>query len=96
MERGFYGEQIERLFSIFPREQVLILTADGLREQPGESLWQVADFLGIARAGAVEHRDVHVGREVGAQLAAEDADYLRGLYARDMAWLTSLTGVSFW
>lgn len=96
VERGFYGEQIERLFSTFPREQVLVLTADGLREQPGESLGQVANFLEIPRGGAVEHRDVHVGQEVGVQLAAEDRAYLRSLYAHDMARLTSLTGISFW
>lgn len=96
VERGFYGEQIERLFSIFRRDQVLILTADGLREEPAATLGQVADFLRIPSHGAVEHRDVHVGREVGGPLAAEDIDYLRGLYARDMARLDALTGVSFW
>ncbi len=95
VERGFYGEQIERLFSMFPREQVLILTADGLREQPAETLGQVADFLGIARGVSVEHRDVHVGREVGGPLAAEDVAYLRELYERDMIRLKNLTGVSF-
>ena len=95
VERGFYGEQIERLFSIFPREQILILTADGLRERPSESLGRVADFLGISRGGAVEHRDVHVGREVGGQLTAEDAAYLRDLYAVDMERLRGLTGISF-
>lgn len=95
VERGFYGEQIERLFSIFPREQILILTADGLRERPSESLGRVADFLGISQSGAVEHRDVHVGREVGGPLTAEDAAYLRGLYAVDMERLRDLTGISF-
>ena len=96
VERGFYGEQIERLFSIFLREQVLILTADGLREHPAETLGRVADFLGIPKGGAVEHRNVHVGREVGGPLAAADVAYLRGLYERDMIRLKNLTGVSFW
>lgn len=96
VERGFYGEQIERLFSIFPREQVLILTARDLRTQPDGSLGRVADFLGIPRSGAVEHRDVHVGREVGGPLAADDATYLRSLYALDMERLANLTDISFW
>ncbi len=95
VERGFYGEQIERLFSIFPREQVLILTADSLRENPGDALSQVADFLGIPRRGAVAHREVHVGREVGAQLAADDAAFLRDLYACDQSRLKDLTGIGF-
>ncbi|HEY9217008.1 MAG TPA: sulfotransferase domain-containing protein, partial [Phenylobacterium sp.] len=33
VERGFYGEQIERLFSVFPREQTLILRSDALELQ---------------------------------------------------------------
>ena len=95
VERGFYGEQIERLFSILSREQVLVLTADSLRADPGAVLGQVADFLGTPKRNAITHREVHVGREVGAQLAADDADYLRGLYARDMQHLGALTGIEF-
>lgn len=95
VERGFYGEQIQRLFAIFSREQVLILTADSLRADPGCVLGQVADFLGAPRRGAVKHREVHVGREVGAELEADDAAYLRDLYARDMGRLKELTGVQF-
>ncbi len=95
VERGFYGEQIERLFSLLPQDQVLVLTADGLRADPGAVLGQVADFLGTPRREATMHREVHVGREVGAKLAAEDIDYLRGLYARDMQRLKALTGIEF-
>lgn len=96
VERGFYGEQIERLFSIFRREQVLILQADDLRDDPTDALARVNGFLGLPAPGAVEHRDVHVGREVGGELAAQDVAFLRGLYERDMARLKALTGMSFW
>ncbi len=95
VERGFYGEQIERLFSIFSRNQVLLLTADSLRADPGVALGQVADFLGTPRRNVITHREVHVGREVGAPLADDDADYLRTLYARDMKRLRALTGIEF-
>lgn len=95
VERGLYGEQIECLFSIFSRDQVLVLTADSLRADPGAVLGQVADFLGTPKRNAIAHREVHVGREVGAQLAVDDADYLRGLYARDRTRLKALTGIEF-
>lgn len=96
VERGFYGEQLERLFAIFPREQVLILTADELRDDPSDTLARVNGFLGLPDRGAVEHRDVHVGQDVGGKLGGEDVEYLRGLYERDMARLKTLTGIGFW
>lgn len=96
VERGFYGEQIERLFALFPREQVLILKADDLRDDPSSVLGKVSDFLGVPRRGAVEHRDVHVGRDVGGDLDAADVGFLRSLYERDMARLKALTELSFW
>lgn len=96
VERGFYGEQVERLFGLFPREQVLLLQADDLRRDPGGTLDAVGGFLGAPPRGAVEHRDVHVGQDVGAKLPDADVAYLREIYADDMARLARLTGVSFW
>lgn len=96
VERGFYGEQIERLFSILPPGQTLILKADDLRDDPGDALARVNGFLSIPGRGPVEHREVHVGHEVGGKLGAEDVEYLHGLYERDMSRLKALTGISFW
>lgn len=96
VERGFYGEQIERLFSIFPREQVLILLADELRAEPTGALAKVNDFLGAPAGRAADHRDVHVGQEVGGALDAADVTFLREIYEQDAARLAALTGISFW
>lgn len=98
VERGFYGEQIERLLNLFPREQVLILKADDLRREPNATLAAVNGFLGAPPPGRVTAREVHVGREMdyGGDLTAEDTAFLRTLYARDMERLRSLTGLAFW
>jgi hypothetical protein len=95
VERGFYGEQLERLFGVFPREQVLILRSEDLRHDPGPSLSAVRRFIGASDAPSPAPREVHVGQDVGARLAEEDAAFLRDLYARDLARLQALTGVSF-
>lgn len=95
VERGFYGEQLVRLYGLFPREQVLVLRASDLRAAPGAALEQVSRFLGAPSRGPVAHRDVHVGREIGGPLAADDVQYLRQLYAEDMARLADLTGIDF-
>jgi hypothetical protein len=97
VERGFYGEQVERLFGLFPREQVLILKSEDLSGDPGPSLARIRAFIGLPPAPAPPPRRSHVGVEMdyGSQLTAEDAAFLRRLYAKDDARLKALTGVSF-
>jgi hypothetical protein len=98
VERGFYGEQVERLLALFPCEQVLVLTAEALQAEPTATLTQVRAFLSLPPAArAVEPRAVHVGREMdyGSELTEADAAFLRYLYARDQERLAALTGVRF-
>jgi hypothetical protein len=97
VERGYYAEQIERLFGLFPREQVLILTAQGLKANPAATLAEVRSFLGLPKGKAPKPREAHVGREMAypSELTAEDVGFLRALYARDQARLADLTGHSF-
>lgn len=97
VERGFYGQQLDRLFSLFPREQALILRAEDLQAQPAETLASARRFLGLPPAPTPTPRQVHVGREMdyGSTLTAEDVSYLRGLYAEDQARLAALVGFSY-
>jgi len=97
VERGFYGEQMARLYGLFPRDQVLVLRAEDLRRDPGRALSRVRGFLDLPDAPAPAAREVHVGREMdyGSELTGADVDYLRGVYARDLARLADLTGVRF-
>lgn len=97
VERGFYGEQLERLFGLLPREQVLVLRSEALNRGPAETLARVRRFLGLPPGPDPLPRQVHVGREMdyGAGLAAEDVAFLRRIYAADQARLESLTGFNF-
>jgi len=97
VERGFYGEQVERLFTVFSRDQVLILESEALRLAPGDTLGRVSAFLGLQSPGVVAAREVHVGRNMdyGSCLTEADVAFLRGVYARDMARLANLTGIVF-
>ncbi|MDP3634460.1 sulfotransferase domain-containing protein [Phenylobacterium sp.] len=94
VERGFYGEQLDRLFGVFPREQVLFLKAEDLRTDPNTVLAQVCAFVGAPPPPRTEPRSVHVGQEMGG-LDPADAAHLRAIYARDLARLKDLTGISF-
>lgn len=96
VERGFYADQLERLFAIFPREQALILQSAALQDDPAETLERVRAFIDAPPRPPAQPRRVHVGRaEEGLDLDPADAAFLRDLYARDDARLKALAGFSF-
>ena len=75
VERGFYADQLERLFQLFPPTQVLVLRSDVLKADPGEALNQVRRFLGLPAGPPPPPRLAHVGPATppGLDLRAEDA-----------------------
>lgn len=97
VERGFYSEQLQRLFELFPRQQVLVLGNDDLHDRPAATMHSVCDFLGVPRTSGFETRSVHVGRDVGPppQLPQEDADYLRMVFNSDVKRIEALAGRPF-
>jgi hypothetical protein len=44
---GRYGEQLERLYSVFPRDQVLVFRYRALLESPAQVLDRICAFLGV-------------------------------------------------
>jgi hypothetical protein len=48
LARGRYAEQLERWYSSFPREQLLVLLTDELSDDAGGTYRRVLDFLGAA------------------------------------------------
>ncbi|MFN4177077.1 sulfotransferase family protein [Phenylobacterium sp.] len=96
VERGFYGRQVERLFGLFPREQVLILTSGDLDADPAGVMARLSRFLGVGNPPPLAPRRAHVGAAIeGARLLPADVEHLRGLYREDDRKLRELTGVSF-
>lgn len=48
LARGFYSRQLQRLFALFPREQILVLKTEDLYRRHGDTLAAVYRFLEIA------------------------------------------------
>jgi hypothetical protein len=46
---GRYGEQLQSLFTIFPREQVLVLRYRLLVDEPAQTLDRICAFLGVTQ-----------------------------------------------
>lgn len=93
VERGFYGAQVQRLFDLFPRQQVLIERADDLMRDPAAVLARVCAHLGLSPPPAAAPRVVHAARpmDYGPPPTPADTDYLRALYRDDSALLEALT-----
>lgn len=97
VERGFYGEQVERLLGLFPRKQLLFLRSDDLRRDPAAVLGRVRAFLGLPDAQTPLPREVHVGEVMAypSELTTADVEHLRRVYAADAERLAALTGIRF-
>ncbi|MCA6228358.1 MAG: sulfotransferase domain-containing protein [Phenylobacterium sp.] len=93
VERGFYGEQVERLYALFDPADVLIARADDLDADPAAVLARLAAFAGTPPPPPVRPRRVHVGAP--APIPEADAAFLRQVYAPDQARLKALTGISW-
>ena len=52
LSQGRYGEQLAHLYSLFPKEQVLLMRYRDLRDTPVEALDRVCAFLGV-RTGVI-------------------------------------------
>ena len=51
---GLYGQQLQHLYSVFPREQVLVLRYRDLIDDPAGTLDRICGFLGVSQ-GVIDH-----------------------------------------
>lgn len=58
-DRGFYLQQLRRVWRYFPEAQTLVLKSEDLRLRPAAVLAQVAGFLGIEPFPAADPREVY-------------------------------------
>jgi len=98
VERGFYSEQIGRMLSLFPREQVHFLRTDHLWNHPDTTVRNVASFLGIPpnRQGHASVAGTSSARTLAGPPAAtpEEIAGLTSLYADDIRTTEAMTGLA--
>ncbi len=91
VDRGFYSEQLRRLWFYFPRDQVLVLRAEELRKSPLGSLEKVCGFLGIGSPGKVLPREVH-SRPYLSPMQEKEKNYLLDIYEYEIRHLERILG----
>lgn len=84
LERGKYAEQLERWFSVFPREQFLILTTDELNREFQATMARVFEFLKLPPYEIATEKRSNVGayEKMNDSTRAQLVEYFRPHNAR--------------
>lgn len=94
--QGRYGEQVAHLYSLFDREQVLLLRYQDLRDDPVSTVDRVCTFLGVRTGLVGEVPRHHVRPDVQARSSGPTPDERAAAlpwFADDEALLESLTSL---
>ena len=95
VERGFYGRQLARALALFPREQLLLLGSDALRQDPTDTIRAVCDFLRIEPPGGpIAPKISRPAAEIDypATLSDSDVIFLQRQFADEVRRLHELAG----
>ena len=91
VDRGFYSNQLERVFKFFPREQVHIVKFEDFRDRKQATLDLIFEFLGVKKLRNVQDKDRNVvPYERG--MTAEERKYLAGVFSAEIAKLEKMLG----
>jgi lipopolysaccharide transport system ATP-binding protein len=93
VERGFYAEQLERWFSLFPRDQFLILTSRELSDDPAGTMARVSTFLGVPECRSGTYARLSAGEY--EPMAPETRERLASVFEPHNRRLEQLLGQSF-
>ena len=91
VDRGFYSEQLERVFKFFPREQVRIVKFEDFRDRKRATLNGIFEFLGVKPLRAVRDKDRNVVPYERA-MTPEERKYLWTIFAVEIAKLEQMLG----
>ena len=91
VDRGFYTEQLRRLWRYFPRESVLVLRTEQLRCAPQEALSRVFEFLGVEEWRLSQEKREHV-YPYESKMNVAEIGYLRGVFEYEIRQLERILG----
>jgi hypothetical protein len=91
LDRGFYFEQIERVFRCFEREQVRVVKFEDFRKRTHEVVNEVFQFLGVMPLSRIKNREQNwIPYE--RKITPEERGFLYGLFKEDIEKLEKLLG----
>jgi len=89
IDRGFYSEQIKRIWHFFPKSQILIIKNEELKNHPYETLNHIFDFLNVPMIQDIIPKDIH-SRPYDSPLTIEEFEYLKNIFFMEIKTLERL------
>ena len=89
--RGWYSQQLERFFKLFPREQIKVVKFEQFRNEQRATLDSIFTFLGLKALGPVTNRRRNVV-PYRREMTEEERSHLSRIFAEEIARLEELLG----
>jgi hypothetical protein len=90
--RGLYREQLERFFSFFPRQQVLVLSSEEFFGEPDNALRKVFDFVGVDTGFRVATQRLRNAGSNKSEVSPDVYNYLNDYFSPHNEALYELLG----
>jgi len=90
LDRGWYSEQIRRIWRFFPQEQTMFIKYETLLSSPNEVMGEVWKFLGLLPIG-VEKKIVHA-RRYETKMSEVEVKLLQDRYKHEIMQIESMLG----
>src|SRR6266581_3140112 len=84
VDRGFYAEQLERVFKFFPREQTKVIKFDEFRDKKPETLDSIFRFLNLNPVFSSRDKDRNIV-PYEREMTVEERKHLYKIFAEDIA-----------
>ena len=97
IDRGYYSSQIRRIFRFFPKENVMILLAEDLKDNHAGTLVKIFDFLEVDKTIKIKPDTIHK-RAYKSILSDEDIKKLQTIFEPEIRSLELLIDrdLSYW
>jgi hypothetical protein len=89
IDRGFYVDQIRRIWHYFDRKNVLILKSEDLQNEPQNTLNHICNFLEVDPLKNIEHKTTHA-TPYSSQMDIREKNYLLSIFKNEIQRLESL------
>lgn len=90
-DRGFYSDQLRRIWHYFPRDQTLVLKSEVFGAEPAGALEAICSFLDIPPMPVIETPRVHRGNYLD-EMPDDCRTFLAALYKEEINELQRLLG----
>lgn len=91
VDRGFYTEQLRRIWRFFPARQTLVMKSEDLRDSTGPMLDAVHRFLGVQPRPPAAPSAANAG-EYESAMGQREKDHLRQVFEHEIRSLERMLG----